>query len=129
MSVFFLVRIQSKCEKVRTRKTLNTATVHPVHVETVVACIRTVGSTSGQFPSGLLSTAIFQKSAVTVTLYVQCTLCKIWSFPLRISQVNVNKSAGNCEFGSISWRNLSWKTSLFVQSCWTKNFLRRKLCI
>ena len=26
-------------------------------------------------------------------------------FPLRISSVNVAKSAGNCEFDHISWRN------------------------
>ena len=31
-------------------------------------------------------------------------LHKKWSFPLRISSVNVTKSAGNCGFGHISWR-------------------------
>ena len=30
------------------------------------------------------------------------TLHKKWSFPLRISSVNVTKSAGNCGFGHIS---------------------------
>ena len=29
---------------------------------------------------------------------------KRWSFPLRISSVNVTKSAGNCRFGHIYWR-------------------------
>ena len=38
-----------------------------------------------------------------------------WSFPLRISSVNVTKSAGNCGFGHIYWRNPSWKTPFFVQ--------------
>ena len=28
-----------------------------------------------------------------------------WSFPLKISSVNVIKSAGNCGFGHIYWRN------------------------
>ena len=28
-----------------------------------------------------------------------------WSFPLRISSVNVSKSIGNCGFGHIYWRN------------------------
>ena len=42
-------------------------------------------------------------------------LHKNWSFLLRISSVNVNKSTGNCEFGHIYWRNPSRKTSVFVQ--------------
>ena len=32
-------------------------------------------------------------------------LHKKWSFPLRISPVNVTKSVGNCGFGHIHWRN------------------------
>ena len=32
-------------------------------------------------------------------------LHKKWSFPLTTSSVNVTKSAGNCEFGHIYWRN------------------------
>ena len=38
-----------------------------------------------------------------------------WSFPLRISSVNLTKSAVSCGFGLIYWRNPSWKTSFFVQ--------------
>ena len=37
------------------------------------------------------------------------------SIPLWISSINVTKSAGNCGFGHIYWRNPLWKTSLFVQ--------------
>ena len=33
------------------------------------------------------------------------TLHKKWSFPLRISLVNVIKSTGNCGFGHIHWKN------------------------
>ena len=33
------------------------------------------------------------------------SMYKKWSFPLRISSVNVTKSAGNCGFGHIYWRN------------------------
>ena len=36
-------------------------------------------------------------------------------FPLRISSVNVTKSAGKCGFSHIYWRNIEWKTSFFVQ--------------
>ena len=32
-------------------------------------------------------------------------LHKKWSLPLRISSVNVTKSAENCGFGHIHWRN------------------------
>ena len=28
-----------------------------------------------------------------------------WSFPLRVSSVNVTKSTGSCRFGHIYWRN------------------------
>ena len=38
-------------------------------------------------------------------------LHKKWSFPLRIFLVNVTKSAVNCKFGHIYWRNPYWKTS------------------
>ena len=51
----------------------------------------------------------------------QKTLYKKWSFPLRISSVNLTKSAGNCRFGHIYWRNPWWKTSFFVQwNTWNK---------
>ena len=40
---------------------------------------------------------------------------KKWSFPLRISSVNVTKSSGNCGSGHIYWRNPLWKTSFSVQ--------------
>ena len=33
------------------------------------------------------------------------TMHKKWSFPLRISSVNVTKSAVSCGFGHIYWRN------------------------
>ena len=45
----------------------------------------------------------------------ELTLHKKWSFPLKISSVNVTKFAGNCSFGQIYWRNPWWKTSFFVQ--------------
>ena len=38
------------------------------------------------------------------------TLHKKQSFPLRISSVHVTKSAGNCGFGHIYWRNPSQQT-------------------
>ena len=41
------------------------------------------------------------------------TLHKKRSFPLRIFSVNVTKSAENCRFGHIYWRNPLWKTSFF----------------
>ena len=47
--------------------------------------------------------------------YMDSPLHKKWSFPLRVSSVNVIKSAVSCEFGHIYWRNPKWKTSFFVQ--------------
>ena len=65
--------------------------------------------------------------AASEELYVffQCILmmlvCFLWyctkkfSFPLRISSVNVTKSAGNCVYGHIYWRYPQWKASFFVR--------------
>ena len=44
----------------------------------------------------------------------QVILHKKWSFPLKISSVNLTKSAVSCGFGNIYWRNPEWKTSFFV---------------
>ena len=43
------------------------------------------------------------------------TLHKKWNFQLRISSVNLTKSAVSCGFGHIYWRNPPLKTSFFVQ--------------
>ena len=52
----------------------------------------------------------------------QISLHKRWSFTLRISSVNVTKSAGNCGFGHIYRRNFLWKTSFFVQCMFRNTF-------
>ena len=38
-------------------------------------------------------------------------------FSLRISSVNVTKSAGNCRFGHIYWKKYLMESFIFVQ-CW-----------
>ena len=43
------------------------------------------------------------------------SLHKRWSFPLKISSVNVTRSAVSDGYGHIYWRNPWWKTSFFVQ--------------
>ena len=49
-------------------------------------------------------------------------LHKKWSFPLRISSVNVSKSTVSCRFGHIYWRNPQWKTSFFCAvSCFRRH--------
>ena len=57
--------------------------------------------------------------AVGVTLIFQrqfvLPLYEKWSFPLRISSINITKSFGNRGFSNIYWRNSKWKTSFFVQ--------------
>ena len=51
--------------------------------------------------------AVWKKAALPKldTNKKQVLLHKKWIFPLRISSVNVTKSAGNCGFGHIYWRN------------------------
>ena len=58
----------------------------------------------------LFKVAAFNVALFDVTLL---TLHEKWSFPLRIFSVNMTKSAGNCGFGHIYWRNPQWKTSLY----------------
>ena len=43
------------------------------------------------------------------------TVHKKWSFPLKVSSVDVTQSTGNGGFGQIDWWNPEWKTSFFVQ--------------
>ena len=55
----------------------------------------------------------------------------IWSFPLRISSVNVTKSTRNRGFGHIYWRNPYWKTSFLCNAYnhWIiKNRLQIHIC-
>ena len=58
---------------------------------------------------------------------VKMSLHKKWRFPLKISSVNVIKSAENCGFGHIYWRNKYWKTSFLcsVASRWVLRWERR----
>ena len=48
---------------------------------------------------------LFFKLSRLWRIWILSTLHKKQSFPLRISSVNVTKSAGNCRFGHIYWRN------------------------
>ena len=48
----------------------------------------------------------FDKNKRQRQMYYYNTLHKERNFPLRVSSVNVTKSAGDCEFGHIYWRNL-----------------------
>ena len=57
------------------------------------------------------------------------TLHKKWSFPLRISSVNVIKSAVSWGFGHIYWINPRWKTSFFVQWKISSTCARQMLCL
>ena len=55
------------------------------------------------------------RKKVRVLLVRKCyTAQKKWSFPSRISSVNVTKSSGNCGFGHFYWRNPQWKLHFFA---------------
>ena len=57
----------------------------------------------------IVGSCLKQTTAVYRDLTSEFTLCKKWSFPLRISWVNVTKSSKNCGFGHTYWRNPQWK--------------------
>ena len=57
---------------------------------------------------------------VTLTLvgdYILLPLHKKWNFPLRISSLNMTKSAGKCGFDHIYWRNPQWKILFICAVC------------
>ena len=53
------------------------------------------------------------KGRWVTSIQENASLHKRWSFQLMISSVNVTKSAGNCGFGHIYWRNPWLKNSFF----------------
>ena len=57
---------------------------------------------NNDFPDDLFPDNIFAHESTDEEI---TTLHKKWSFPVEISSVNVTKSAGNCGFGHIYWRN------------------------
>ena len=91
------LRIQSECGKIRTRKN------------------SVFGHSSRSVPSSVVNMltpvsflevfAISLKLTMIIYTLVHFALHEKWSFPLRISPVDVTKSAGNCGFGYIYWRN------------------------
>ena len=52
-------------------------------------------------------------------------LHKKWSFPIRISLINVTKFSGNCRFGHIRFRKSLMENFIFLVQWY---FLVRKLC-
>ena len=57
------------------------------------------------------------------------TLHKKWSFPLRISSVNVTKSSVSCGFGHIYWRNSQRSIQptflLFLKPWWAQQVFKK----
>ena len=61
----------------------------------------------------LLGKVILLQRSNEVSFRTSCfTLHKQWSFPLKISSVNVTKSAVSCGFGLIYWRKLHFLCSV-----------------
>ena len=54
------------------------------------------------------------------------TLHKTWSFPLRISSVNLTKSAVSCGFAHIYWRNLFVQRVFSNLSLWSQEKVSSK---
>ena len=70
-----------------------------------------------------------EKSLVIIQCLRHCT--KKWSYPLRISSVNMTKSTGFCGFGCTYWRNPQWKISFFcaVRTVKLVDFFSDRFCL
>ena len=84
----------------------------------VIVCVgkqwvRSAGYSRKSFSKVSLTLRYTAQKMKFFIVLVYITLYKKWSFPLRISSVNVTKSAGNCGFGHINWRYPLWKTPFF----------------
>ena len=63
-----------------------------------------------------LSFEVFPYALLLVSLH------KKWSYPLRISSVNLTKSAANSGFGHIYWRNLNGKLRFLCRVLFSFSF-------
>ena len=113
----------SKYGKIRTRKTPNLKPFHEVKVFRFWPILCWCSNLFKCFPVFYNAFWKIERNWSVCTKWVishhlsRLILIRIvqkkWSFPLRISSVYVNKSAWNCRFGHIYWRNSQWKTSFF----------------
>ena len=64
------------------------------------------------------STSFLTKVSIALSLH------KKWSFPIRITSLNVTKSSVSRGFGHIYWKNSQWKTETisFVKLMWKCSF-------
>ena len=87
--VFHIEDISSKCDQIR-KKVL-------WHFQ-----IRTVsGFKNGRTYTNIMLFFANERHQIHIIFNSHKSLHKTWSFPLRISSVNVTKSGGNCGFGHI----------------------------
>ena len=72
----------------------------------MLLCIITLLSPVSNPINTFINLCIFNGEHISfMNLIEYATLHKKWSFPLSISPVNVTKSAGDCRFGYIYWKN------------------------
>ena len=98
---------------------------HSDWIQRDTECFSVFSSNAGKYePEKLWIQTLFTQWLLVLFTNVNpfWALHKKWSFPLRISVVNVTKSTGNCGFGHVYWGNPSWKNSFFVQwsQCYTE---------
>ena len=67
------------------------------------------------FPVMLENNLTFETSENRKFFLLYISWHKKWSFPFKISSVSVTKSAENCGFGHIYWKNFNGKPHFFAQ--------------
>ena len=86
------------------------------NVVSPVLQLSSAGTPKNEIPGATLLLMSMSKTTCTTSA---TSLHKKWNFPLRISSINMTKSAENCGFGHIYWRNPYWKLHFLCSaSCW-----------
>ena len=114
---YFLLSVSTRYDGQRVSSFLTVLQIIASHclLQVIALYHHQVFMTNSTQPKNIML-VLFESSYIIIFIpFLKLTLHKKWSFPLRISSVNLTKSAGNYGFRHIYRRNHKWKTSLLVQ--------------
>ena len=90
-------------------------------------CVKSFVVWCNLFKEVFVLTRVASFMSTSAKMIKKYTLDKKWILPLRISSINMTKSAGNYGFSHIYWKNPESKTSFFVQWCLVDQIAKLRL--